>query len=158
MIIQFGYDKKQVLQALRYHFLSKPEIKTLLILVNVFAIGTAILLAFKKIQVFSFLFFSFLWCSLMLVVWRILPAGIYKRAATFQDNFSIRFEEEGVELINQEHTKTWPWDAFSSYLETPYFFHLYFNARSFFLVPKDAFKNLSELQAVRQLIREKIVR
>ena len=27
MIIHFGYDKKQVLQALRYHFITRPEIK-----------------------------------------------------------------------------------------------------------------------------------
>lgn len=158
MTIQFGYDKKQVLQALRYHFLSKPEIKILVILVNVFAIATAILFAFKKIQGLSFLIFSFLWFSLMLVIWRILPASIYKRAATFQDNFSMRFEEEGVELSNQHGVKAWPWTAFSSFLESPYFFHLYFDARSFFLVPKDAFKDISQLQAVRQLIREKIAR
>ncbi len=156
MTIQFGYDKKQVLQALRYHFLSKPEIKILVILVNVFAIVTAILFAFKKIQGLSFLIFSFLWFSLMLVIWRILPASIYKREATFQDQFSIRFEEEGVELSNQQFAKAWPWTAFSSFIESPHFFHLYFDARSFFLVPKDAFKDISQLQAVRQLIREKI--
>jgi len=94
----------------------------------------------------------------MLVIWKILPASIYKRAATFQDNFSIRFEEEGVELSNQNGSKAWPWTAFSSYLESPYFFHLYFDSRSFFLVPKDAFIDVAQLQAVRQLIKEKINR
>jgi len=158
MTIHFGYDKKQVLQALRYHFLSRPEIKILIILINVFAIAAAVLFAFKKIQGLSFLIFSLLWFSLMLVIWRILPASIYRRAATFQDNFSIRFEEEGVELSNQNGSKAWPWTAFSSYLESPYFFHLYFDARSFFLVPKDAFVDVAQLQAVRQLIKEKLNR
>ena len=158
MTIHFGYDKKQVLQALRYHFLSRPEIKILIILVNIFAIAAAVLFAFKKIQGLSFLIFSLLWFSLMLVIWKILPASIYKRAATFQDNFSIRFEEEGVELSNQNGSKAWPWTAFSSYLESPYFFHLYFDSRSFFLVPKDAFMDVAQLQAVRQLIKEKINR
>ena len=158
MTIQFGYDKKQVLQALRYHFLSRPEIKTLIILVNIFAIASAILFAFKKIQGLSFVIFSFLWFTLMLVIWKVLPSSIYKRAATFQDNFSIRFEEEGVELTNQNGSKAWPWSAFSSFLESPYFFHLYFDARSFFLVPKDAFNDVTQLQAVRQLIKEKIAR
>jgi len=116
------------------------------------------LFAFKKIQGLSFLIFSLLWFSLMLVIWRILPASIYRRAATFQDNFSIRFEEEGVELSNQNGSKAWPWTAFSSYLESPYFFHLYFDARSFFLVPKDAFVDVAQLQAVRQLIKEKLNR
>jgi len=158
MTIQFGYDKKQVLQALRYHFLSRPEIKTLIILVNIFAIASAVLFAFKKIQGLSFVIFSFLWFTLMLVIWKVLPSSIYKRAATFQDNFSIRFEEEGVELTNQNGSKAWPWSAFSSFLESPYFFHLYFDARSFFLVPKDAFNDVTQLQAVRQLIKEKIAR
>jgi hypothetical protein len=156
MTIHFGYDRKQVLQALRYHFLSKPEIKILVILVNVFAIASALLFAFKKIQGYSFLIFSFLWFMLMLVIWRILPASIYKRAATFQDKFSIRFDEGGVELSNANGSKAWPWTLFSSFLESPHFFHLYFDARSFFLVPKDAFAGITQLQAIRQLIREKV--
>ncbi len=158
MTIQFGYDKKQVLQALRYHFLSKPEIKILVILVNVFAIISATLFALKKIQGLPFLIFSFLWFSLMLVIWRILPASIYNRAATFKDNFVMRFEEQGMELSNQHGSKAWPWSAFSTCIESPHFFHLYFDARSFFLVPKDAFEDLQQLQAVRQLIREKTVK
>jgi YcxB-like protein len=156
MTIQFGYDKKQVLQALRYHFLSKPEIKILLILVNIFAITSAILFAFKKIQGLSFLIFSFLWFMLMLAIWRLLPAAIYKRASTFQDTFSMRFEEDGVELSTKKDSKVWLWASFSNFIESPYFFHLYFNERSFFLVPKDAFADINQLQAVRQLIKEKI--
>ena len=156
MTIQFGYDKRQVLQALRYHFLSKPEIRILVIVVNVCAIVTAILFGLKKIEGLPFLIFSFLWVSLMLTVWRIMPAGIYKRALTFKDNFTMRFEEEGIELANANGSKAWPWTAFSTFLESPYFFHLYFDARSFFLVPKDAFTDITQLQAVRNLIREKI--
>ena len=59
MTIYFGYDKKQVIQALRYHFLTRPEIKILLILVNVFAILSAVLFGFDKIQPLAFLFFQF---------------------------------------------------------------------------------------------------
>jgi len=156
MTIEFGYEKKQVLQALRYHFLSRPEIKTLLIVINLFTIASAFLFAFKKIQAPSFLIFSFLWFMLLLTVWRILPASIYKKALTFQDHFSMRFYEEGVELSNPSGSREWQWSAFSSFVESPYFFHLYFDARSFFLVPKDAFTDINQLQEVRTLIREKI--
>jgi hypothetical protein len=158
MTIQFEYDKKQVLQALRYHFLSKPEIRILVIVINIFAIASAILYGLKIIEGLPFTIFSILWISLMVVIWRVLPASIYRRNATFQDHFSIRFEEEGVELSNENGHKAWPWTAFSSFLESPYFFHLYFDTRSFFLVPKEGFKDINQLQAVRQLIREKIVR
>src|SRR6188768_3613810 len=105
MTVSFTYDKKQVIQALRYHFLTRPEIKTLLILINVFAIASGILFAFNKIQALSFLFFSLMWFILMLVIWRILPASIYKKAHTFQDDFSITFDEEGVVLTNNRGSK-----------------------------------------------------
>ncbi|MBS1563954.1 MAG: YcxB family protein [Bacteroidetes bacterium] len=156
MTIEFGYEKKQVIQALRYHFLSRPEIKVLLIIINVFAIASAVLFGLKKIQAPSFLIFSFLWFMLMLVIWRILPASIYKKALTFQDHFSMRFEEQGVELATTNGSQAWPWSAFSSFVESPYFFHLYFNARSFFLVPKDAFTDINQLQEARNLIRDKV--
>jgi hypothetical protein len=156
MTVHFGYDKKQVIQALRYHFLMRPEIKVLLILINLFAIASAVLFAFKKIQALSFLIFSVLWFVLMLVIWRILPGSIYRKSQTFKDHFTMHFADEAVVLETVKGAKGWPWKDFSHFVESPYFFHLYFDARSFFLVPKDAFKDITAQQAVRQLLREKI--
>jgi hypothetical protein len=156
MTVQFGYDKKQVIQALRYHFLMRPEIKTLLILINVFAIASAVLFAFKKIQPLSFLIFSVLWFLLMLVIWRILPRSIYRKSHTFRDHFTMHFQDEYVVLETEKGSKGWAWKQFSHFVESPYFFHLYFDARSFFLVPKDSFNDIISLQAARQLLREKI--
>ena len=68
MRISFSYDKKKVLQALRYHFIWQPEIRELfLILVIVFDIVSAILYMTGKIRPEPFLlgslhlalFFSF---------------------------------------------------------------------------------------------------
>jgi hypothetical protein len=156
MTVQFGYDKKQVIQALRYHFLMRQEIKVLLVLVNVFAITSAVLFAMKKIQAIYFLIFSFLWFCLMLVIWRILPGSIYRRSLTFQDEFIMHFEDENVVLETAKGSKGWPWKKFSYFVESPYFFHLYFDARSFFLVPKDSFKTITDLQTARELLRDKI--
>lgn len=156
MTIDFSYNKKQVIQALRYHFLMRPEIRILLILVNVFAIGSAILLYFKIIQPLSFLVFSILWFLLMLVIWRILPQSIYKRSQTFKDRFEMDFEEDQVVLRTGRGEKAWPWEAFSKFVETPFFFHLYFDPRSFFLVPVDAFQDLEDRQRVRSLLKTKI--
>lgn len=158
MTVHFGYDKKQVIQALRYHFLMRPEIKILLIFINVFAITSAVLFYMKKIQTLSFLVFSVLWFVLMLVIWRILPGSIYRRSATFRDHFIMHFEEEKVILETERGAKGWSWTNFSHFIESPYFFHLYFDARSFFLVPKDAFKDITDLQETRQLLRQKIVK
>jgi YcxB-like protein len=156
MIIHFGYDKKQVIQALRYHFLTRPEIKVLFVLVNVFAILSAVLFFMKKIQPLSFLLFSMLWFVLMLVIWRLLPSGIYKRSHTFRDNFSMDISENEVVLMTERGSKAWQWKDFSSFVESPYFFHLYFDARSFFLVPKDAFTDLTALQEARAILRNNI--
>ncbi|MBL7736207.1 MAG: YcxB family protein [Chitinophagaceae bacterium] len=156
MTIEFVYDKKQVIQALRYHFLNRPEIRILLIFVNVFAIASAVLLYFDKVQPISFLLFSILWFLLMLVIWRILPQTIYKRSHTFKDRFIMQIEEEQIILQTERGSKSWPWRSFNKFVESPYFFHLYFDARSFFLVPKDAFKDIREIQQARSLLKAKI--
>ena len=158
MTIQFGYDRKQVLQALRYHFITRPEIKILLVVVNVFTIISAVLVYLHKIQPLSFLIFSLLWFMLLLTIWRILPGSIYRKSATFQDNFTMDLTDKQVVLETHRGAHAWQWRDFSTFLESPYFFHLYFNSRSFFLVPKDAFKGIPELQEVRQLLRQKIKR
>lgn len=154
--IHFAYNRKQVIQALRYHFFTRPEIRILLILINVFAIASAVLFALKRIQPLAFLIFSFLWFVLMLMIWRVLPHSIYKKAHTFQDDFSMSFQDDEVVLQNQRGSKTWSWKSFSTFLESPHFFHLYFDSRSFFLVPKDAFKDINELQETRRMLKEKI--
>src|SRR5664279_2654932 len=146
MIIQFEYQKKQVMNALRYHFISRPEIKFLLIVVNLFTILSAILFYAHKIQTISFLLFSVLWFILLLTFWTLLPLSIYKKSQTFQDRFSMDFNDRGMVLQTERGSVAWTWGDLSSYLETPFFFHLYFSSRSFFLVPKDAFKDLESLQ------------
>src|SRR5215216_1068410 len=156
MTIQFSYDKKQVLQALRYHFLSKREIRLMIILVNVFALASAALFYFKKILPFAFLVGSFLWFSLMIAFWFILPGMVYRRASTFQDHFTMSFEEEYFSVGNERGSRSWQWKELSNFIETPHFFHLYFDNRSFFLVPKAAFAGTDEVYELRQIMKEKV--
>ena len=155
MTVHFSYNKKQVLQALRYHFLSKREIRLMIILVNVFAIASATLFYFKKILPFAFLVSSFLWIVLMITFWFILPMMVYRKAATFRDHFTMDFEDHGFSLGNERGSRSWDWKALKSYLETPHFFHLYFDSTSFFLVPKIAFSE-DQRSEMRELLREKV--
>jgi len=156
MTIQFGYDKKQVLDGLRGHFFGRPEIRFLSIFINVFALLSAILFWFKKIQALPFLLFSVLWFFLWISIRRLLPLSIYKRSATFQDTFILTLEDQGILLETKRGTQRWVWENFSSFKETAYFFHVYFDARSFFLIPKDSFKDIIEIQAARKLLKERI--
>ena len=155
MRIEFDYNKKQVLQALRYHFLSKLEIRAMIILVNVFAFASAALFYFKKILPFAFLVGSFLWFSLMIAFWFILPGSVYRRATTFKDHFIMDFGESSFSVGNERGSRSWDWSSVKSFLETPHFFHLYFNSRSFFIVPKDAFEG-DDVHEARKIFREKI--
>src|SRR4051794_11227079 len=156
MTIQFSYDKNQVLQALRYHFLSKKEIRLMIILVNVFALLSAVLFYFRKILPFAFLVGSFLWFFLMISFWFILPGMVYRRAATFKDHFTMVFEDNSFSVGNERGSRSWPWNALSNFLETPHFFHLYFDNRSFFLVPKNALSGSDGVYQLRHLLQEKI--
>ncbi|GAO41720.1 YcxB family protein [Flavihumibacter petaseus] len=156
MNISFRYDRKQVIQALRYHFFTKPEIRLLVIGINLFTIVAAILLYFKRVTPFTFLIFSTLWMLVMLVVWQIMPNSIYKRSETFRDSFLMHLDDTGVVLQTGRGTQSWHWNRFSKYLETPFFFHLYFTPNSFFLLPKDAIGDSGDQQLVRELLRRHI--
>jgi len=156
MIIHFTYDKKQVLSALRHHFISRPEIKILLIVVNIFTILSAVLFYLHKIQPVSFLLFSLLWFLLLISFWYLLPMSIYRKSMTFKDRFSMDINENEVVLKTGRGSRAWDWNEFSNFLETPYFFHLYFSSRAFFLVPKEAFQDLESLQETRSLLRRKL--
>ncbi|MEO7922758.1 MAG: YcxB family protein [Chitinophagaceae bacterium] len=156
MTIYFGYDKGRVIQALRYHFISRREIKIMVILVNVFALASITLYALKKITPLAFLVGSFLWIVLMISFWFILPGLVYRRAITFKHEFSMSFEQDGFMLSHEKGSKSWPWTALKNYLESPHFFHLYFDTRSFLLVPKEGCKDTDEVYELRQLIKSKV--
>ena len=151
----FSYSKRTVLQALRFHFFSRNEIKGMIIIVNVFAISAAVLYFTGKIPPLAFLLSSTLWFALMIAFWFVLPLIIYRKAATFQDHFRVSFEPQHMSLENERGSRSWPWKDFSSLVESTYFFHLYFNSRSFFLIPKSAFPK-EDLHNIRKFLKEKI--
>jgi hypothetical protein len=151
----FTYNKPKVIQALRYHFISRREIKLLMIFVNVFAIGSAALFYFKQISPMAFLVSSLLWFVLMILFWYLLPKMIYRREKTFKDNFKARIDHNGFGIENDRGSRSWAWREFSGWIESPHFFHLYFNPRSFFIVPKEAFEG-DEVHEARKMIKEGI--
>jgi hypothetical protein len=156
MTIHFGYDKNKVLQALRYHFISRPEIRLMIILVNVFAILSFILYFMNKVTPMAVLVGSLLWFVLMISFWFILPAMVYRRAVTFKHAFSMHFEKDGFTLAHERGSKTWPWTALVKWMESPHFFHLYFDSRSFILVPKTGCMDTEQVYELRQILKEHV--
>ena len=151
----FIYHKPKVIQALRYHFISRKEIKVMMILVNVFSLLSAGLFYFKKISPAAFLLSSLMWFLMMLTFWFFLPRMVYRKSASFKDSFKIDINDRFFQLQNERASKTWEWSEFSLWLESPHFFHLYFNSTSFFLIPKEIFDNENE-HKVRKLLKDKL--
>jgi hypothetical protein len=151
----FQYDKRKVLQALRYHFIQRPEIRILIILVNVFAIVSAVLFYMQKIRPEPFLLGSLIWLLMVAAFWFILPNAIYRKSSTFQDRFIAFFGEHEMVLENEKGYINWGWKKFSKWFESPHFFHLYFDDKSFFLVPKEGMSEAFRHE-LRALLRQKI--
>jgi len=158
MTIYFEYDRAQVIQALRYHFISKAEIRIMIILVNVFAILSITLYALKKIGPGPFLVGSVLWIVLMISFWFLLPYIVYKRNVTFKHAFSMAFNEDNFELRHEHGSRPWPYTALAYFLESPHFFHLYFDSRSFLIVPKNADMGSSDVSDLRKILADRVKR
>ncbi len=132
------------------------EIKIMIILVNVFALFAAVMFSMKLISPLPFLMSSVLWISMMVAFWIWLPALIYRKSKTFHDQFEVIIEEQHFFIETSGAKKSWAWREFNRYYETPGFFHLYFDTKSFFLIPKDAFKTQEELDLAREIFRNNI--
>jgi len=88
----FTYDKKRVIQALRYHFISRREIKVMIILVNIFAIASAVFYFMHKVSPAAFLLASGLWFILLISFWFVLPYIVYG-GETFRNSFRVDFTD-----------------------------------------------------------------
>lgn len=151
----FTYEKAKVIQALRYHFITRKEIKIFMVVINLFALISAVLFFFKKISPFAFLTGSVLWLVMMLLFWFIMPFAVYKKTRTFRDTFRIILSDDEFTLQNERGSRSWSWNELSTWLESPHFYHLYFNPRSFLIIPKDAFKD-EDVNEVRKILRKRI--
>ena len=127
-----------------------------MVLVNVFALAAAGLYAFKLISPLPFLMSSVLWISMMVAFWIWLPLLIYKKSKTFKDAFVVLIEDHHFFIETEMGRKSFAWREFHAYFETPGFFHLYFDNKTFFLVPKDAFLTQEELDKARLIFRSNI--
>ena len=99
---------------------------------------------------------SLLWIILMVSFWFVLPGMVYRRAITFKHNFSMDFKEDEFTLAHEKGSKSWPWTALKNFMESPHFFHLYFDSRSFLLVPKNGCRDADEVYQLRELLKTKV--
>jgi len=137
MHFSFSYNKKKVLQALRYHFIAQKEIRILFIVIMLFDLISAVLYFTNKIRPEPFLLGALIWFLFLISFWFLMPGAVYKRSQTFREAFTIYFQPDYIALENNYGRVEWQWNKFTKYFESPDFFHLYFSAKSFVNVPKD---------------------
>ncbi|MCR6721848.1 MAG: YcxB family protein [Chitinophagaceae bacterium] len=99
-----------------------------------------------------------MWLVLMISFWFVLPMLVYRRAETFRHSFTMNFRVDEFTLEHANGGRSWPWKALAYFLESPHFFHLYFDSRSFLLVPKSGLKDSDEVQQLRHLLAEHVKR
>jgi hypothetical protein len=157
MHFTFSYNKKKVMQALRYHFIAQKEIRILFIVIIVFDLVSGSLYFAGKIRPDPFLLGAFIWFFFLISFWFLMPGIVYRRSVTFKQQFTIYFQPAYVAVENTNGRVDWEWKRFINYFESPNFFHLYFSAKSFFLVPKDELNADEQLQ-LRSLISDQVAK
>jgi hypothetical protein len=155
MQFAFGYEKNKVIQALRLHFIKQKEIRLLIILVNLFTITAAIFFAIGKIQPQPFFIGTIIWLLVLLGIWYVLPYSIYSKNEIFKEQFIAYINTHNLLLESDKGKVSWDWNRFTHFFESPLFFHLYLNKKSFFLLPKEGL-HTDEVIELKQLLLNQI--
>jgi len=158
MHLEFSYNKEDVLNALRYHFMQRGEIKvfrnTLLILM-LFALAGY---TFQIVTIGALIGIGAMILLIALVFWYLLPVSIYNKAATFKDDIHLNYSEEGIVISTRtsEFQRELSWSNFTQVIEAKKFFFLYRGKKNFFLVPTSAFKSEAAQKEFGKLAKDKI--
>ncbi|UYQ93157.1 YcxB family protein [Chitinophaga horti] len=155
MHIQFSYNRHDVINALRSHFMRRGEIK---VFRNTFAI---LLLATIAGYVFNLVSVSAVMGILVMILligsvfWFLLPISIYNKSNTFKESIRLGYNEHQMTIGTEIGDRPLSWSNFSQIVETPTFFFLYRDKKSFFLVPLSAFRTENEIDDFRELLKNK---
>lgn len=156
MDIFFHYEKSDVLQALRFHFIQRREIRMfrgILVVLGLFA-----LLSFSLHLIGAPLLVALLLMLVLLAVvfWFVLPLAIYAKTRTFQDNIRLAHNSDGLLIGTQYSERQLPWKGILRVIETKDFILLYRDYKSFFLVPARAFKDSQQRSEFIRLLQSHI--
>ncbi|GAA4304319.1 YcxB family protein [Compostibacter hankyongensis] len=155
MQINFRYQKAEVINALRFHFLNRAEIRLFRIALFVL-LGIAVLGYFlHMVSLPVVVAIALMLAVLLLAFWYLLPLSIYRKAATFKEFIRLQYNEDGVTIGTHVGERSLSWRSFNSVVETATFHYLYRDKKSFFLVPAQAFRDEAERGDFSRLLRSK---
>ncbi len=152
-LLQFTYKKEEVINALRFHFLRRGEIKVFRNTLIILLLATVIGYVFRMVNFNAMLGIVLMMLILGWAFWYLLPVSTYNKAATFRDNIRLRYNDEGMAIVTGHGERSISWRNFSQIVETQSFFFLYRDKRSFFLIPISAFENQEAHHQFRALMQ-----
>lgn len=153
MQLDFQYNRPDVIEALRFHFMNRPEMKlfrtVLMVLVLLSFVGYWMKMINLQVVIWLFLLFI----VLVLVFWYILPYSVYKKAKTFHEPvIHLRWNDRGLSIGTHQGESSMLWSRFDRIVETREFFFLYRDNKSFFLIPVEAFNDELEKNSFAELL------
>jgi len=99
---------------------------------------------------------------LILIFWAgVVPLQAWlnwRRNAPLRGEITYDFQPEGVRVITRAADAFMKWEAFIKSKETPNLFLLFLTKQMCHMVPKRAFASEADVEALRELLREKIVK
>ena len=140
-LLQFTYKKEEVINALRFHFMSRGEIRVFRNTLIILLLATVIGYVFRVVNFNAMLGIVVMMVILGWAFWYLLPVSTYNKAATFRDSIRLRYNDEGMAIYTGQGERSMSWRNFSQIVETQSFFFLYRDKRTFFLIPTSAFEN-----------------
>ncbi|RAJ04016.1 YcxB-like protein [Chitinophaga skermanii] len=147
MPIEFTYNKQDVINALRFHFWHRGEIRVLRITFLVLAILTIAGYMTEYVNLNALVMIMTMVVVLYGGIYFLLPISTYNKAATFKDSIHLRWNENGILITTNKSERVQEWKRFKHVIETKTFFYLYRDAKSFFLIPTNAFESEADRQA-----------
>ena len=155
-LLQFTYNREEVINALRFHFLRRGEIKVFRNALVILLLATVIGYVFRLVNFNAMLGIVLMMLVLGWAFWYLLPVSTYNKAATFRDNIRLHYNDEGMAIQTGVGERQLSWRNFNQIVETDSFFYLYRDKRSFFLIPTSAFQSSEAHLQFRELMQRAI--
>ena len=156
MTLHFHYDKQAVIDALRFHFMNRPEMKFFKVVLILMILSAFAGYFFGMLVLSALIWIFLLFVVLVLFFWYILPYSVYRKARTFREkDIRLDWDTRSLTIVTDSGQRTLPWDRFSNVLETSKFFYLYQSNKSFFLIPAAAFADREDRVAFSELLQNR---
>lgn len=158
MHVEFSYNKEDVLNALRYHFSRRGEIKVFRNTLCILLLAALAGFFFRVVTPNALIGIIAMVALIVWAFWYVLPLSTYNKAATFKDEIRLKYSEEGLLISTRasDHQRQLSWNNFTQLVETRKFFFLYRDKKSFLLIPTSAFENEDERNTFSRLVKGKI--